>query len=179
MYNAIYLACGDSVFSRTRTWTNTRFYKKENINKSWLAENGSYFRASKKMVNSLENQHWKFHQQALLSNHFWLLPWWICHSFWVGPCLPNNFNHQIYPSDLPVLFLIIDFYQLHLPVLLAESYIVFTLKMEMVKSGLEKIFLKFLQEDYFPLLHKSVQNHKFSNKKKLSSRMEGFQNKFF
>ena len=35
----------------------------------------------------------------------------------------------------------------------------------MVKSGLEKIFLKFLHEgDYFPLLHKSAQNHKFSNK---------------
>ena len=111
------------------------------------------------MVDSLENQHWKFHQQALLSNHFWLLPWWICHSFWVGPCLPNKFNHQIYPSDLPVLFLIIDFYQLHLPVLLAVSYIVFTLKMEMVKSGLEKFFLKFLHAgDYIPSFHK------FSNK---------------
>ena len=60
---------------------------------------------------------------------------------------------------------------------LTESYIVFTLKMEsvskntifglkmMVKSGLEKIFLKFLHAgDYFSLLHKSVQNHKFSNK---------------
>ena len=36
---------------------------------------------------------------------------------------------------------------------------------KMVKSGLEKIFLKFLYaEDYFPLLHKSAQNHKFSNK---------------
>ena len=35
----------------------------------------------------------------------------------------------------------------------------------MVKSGLEKIFLKFLRVgDYFPLLHKSAQNHKFSNK---------------
>ena len=34
----------------------------------------------------------------------------------------------------------------------------------MVKSGLEKIFLKFLHAgDYFPLLHKSAQNHKFSN----------------
>ena len=33
------------------------------------------------------------------------------------------------------------------------------------KSGLEKIFLKFLHAgDYFSLLHKSVQNHKFSNK---------------
>ena len=31
----------------------------------------------------------------------------------------------------------------------------------MVKSGLEKIFLKFLHAgDYFSLLHKSVQNHK-------------------
>ena len=59
---------------------------------------------------------------------------------------------------------------------LTDSYIVFTLKMEsvskntifglkmMVKSGLEKIFLKFLHAgDYFPLLHKSAQNHKFSN----------------
>ena len=36
---------------------------------------------------------------------------------------------------------------------------IFGLKM-MVKSGLEKIFLKFL---HFPLLHKSAQNHKFSN----------------
>ena len=61
---------------------------------------------------------------------------------------------------------------------LTESYIVFTLKMEsvsrntifdvkmMVKSGLEKVFLKFLHAgDYFTLLHKSAQNHKFSNKK--------------
>ena len=41
---------------------------------------------------------------------------------------------------------------------------IFGLKM-IVKSGLEKIFLKFLHaEDYFPLLHKSAQNHKFSNK---------------
>ena len=60
---------------------------------------------------------------------------------------------------------------------LTDSYIVFTLKMEsvskntifglkmMAKSGLEKIFLKFLHAgDYFPLLHKSAQNHKFSNK---------------
>ena len=60
---------------------------------------------------------------------------------------------------------------------LTESYIVFTLKMKsvsentffvlkmMVKSGLEKIFLKFLHAGgYFPLLHKSAQNHKFSNK---------------
>ena len=60
---------------------------------------------------------------------------------------------------------------------LTDSYVVFTLKMEsvskntifglkmMVKSGLEKIFLKFLHAgDYFPLLHKSAQNHKFSNK---------------
>jgi hypothetical protein len=60
---------------------------------------------------------------------------------------------------------------------LTDSYIVFTLKMEsvskntifglkrMVKSGLEKIFLKFLHAgDYFPLLHKSAQSHKFSNK---------------
>ena len=60
---------------------------------------------------------------------------------------------------------------------LTESCIVFTLKMEsvpknsifglkmMVKSGLEKIFLKYLHAgDYFPLLHKSAQNYKFSNK---------------
>ena len=34
----------------------------------------------------------------------------------------------------------------------------------MVKSSLEKIFLKFLHAgDNFPLLHKSAQNHKFSN----------------
>ena len=57
-----------------------------------------------------------------------------------------------------------------------DSYIVFTFKMEsvsentifglkmVVKSGLEKIFLKFLQaRDYFPLLN-CAQNHKFSNK---------------
>ena len=60
---------------------------------------------------------------------------------------------------------------------LPDSYISFTLKMEsvykntifglkmMVKSGLEKIYLKFLHAgDYFPLLHKTAQNHKFSNK---------------
>ena len=35
----------------------------------------------------------------------------------------------------------------------------------MVKSGLERIFLKFLHAgEYFPLLHKSAQNHKFSYK---------------
>jgi hypothetical protein len=35
----------------------------------------------------------------------------------------------------------------------------------MLKSGLEKIFLKFLHPgDFFPLLHKSAQNQKFSNK---------------
>ena len=51
---------------------------------------------------------------------------------------------------------------------------IFGLKM-MVKSGLEKVFLKFLHAgDYFPLLHKNAQIHKFSN-----SFMEGFQNKFF
>ena len=70
---------------------------------------------------------------------------------------------------------------------LTDSYISFTIKMEsvskntifglkmMVKSGWEKTFLKFLHAiagDYFPLLHKSAQNHK-------SSRMEGFQNNFF
>ena len=35
----------------------------------------------------------------------------------------------------------------------------------MVKSGLEKIFFKFLHAgDYFPLLHKSAQDQNFSNK---------------
>ena len=70
---------------------------------------------------------------------------------------------------------------------LTDSYIVFTLKMEsvsknmifglkmMVKSGLENFFLKFLHAgDYFPLLHKSAQNHKFSNKNNYLS----FQNNF-
>ena len=60
---------------------------------------------------------------------------------------------------------------------LTNSYIIFTFKMEsvskntifglkmMVKSGLEKIFLKFLHAgDYFLLLHKCAQIHKFSNK---------------
>ena len=68
-------------------------------------------------------------------------------------------------------------YHLPLDTFLTDSYIVFTLKMEsvskntsvglkmMVKSVLEKIFLKFLHAgDYFPLLLKSAQNHKFSNK---------------
>ena len=41
---------------------------------------------------------------------------------------------------------------------------IFGLKM-IVKSGLEKIFLKFLRAgDYFSILHKSALNHKFSNK---------------
>ena len=41
---------------------------------------------------------------------------------------------------------------------------IFGLKM-IGKSGQEKIFLKFLHAvDYFPLHHKSAQNHKFSNK---------------
>ena len=60
---------------------------------------------------------------------------------------------------------------------LTDSCIAFTLKMKsvskttifglkmMVKSGLEKIILKFLHAgDHFPLLHKSARNHKFSNK---------------
>ena len=35
----------------------------------------------------------------------------------------------------------------------------------MVKSGLEKVFFKFLHAgDHFPFLYKSAQNHKFSNK---------------
>ena len=75
---------------------------------------------------------------------------------------------------------------------LTDSYIIFTLEMESVpkntifglkmilKSGLEKIFLKFLYaREYFFLLHKSVQNHKFSSKNQPSSFVEGFQNKFF
>ena len=41
---------------------------------------------------------------------------------------------------------------------------VFGLKM-MVKSGLKEIFLELLHVgDYFPLLQKNAQNHKFSNK---------------
>ena len=41
---------------------------------------------------------------------------------------------------------------------------IFGLKM-ILKSGLEKIFLKFLHAvDYFSLLHNSAQNHKFSDK---------------
>ena len=60
---------------------------------------------------------------------------------------------------------------------LTDSYIGSTLKMESVpkntifglkvtvKSGLEKIFLIYLHAgDYFLLLYKSAQNHKFSNK---------------
>ena len=60
---------------------------------------------------------------------------------------------------------------------MTDLYIVFTLKMEsvskntifglkmMVKSGLEKIFLKFFHAgQYFHLLQRSAQNHKFSNK---------------
>ena len=71
---------------------------------------------------------------------------------------------------------------------LADSYIVFTLKMEsvskntifgikmMMKSGLEKIFLKFLHAgDYLPSLHKSAQNHKFSNKNNHLSEWRGFE----
>ena len=74
---------------------------------------------------------------------------------------------------------------------LTDSYIVFTLKMEseskntifglkmMVKSGLEKIFLKFLHaRDYFPLLHKSAQNHKFSNKNNYLPAWRDFKKKF-
>ena len=48
-----------------------------------------------------------------------------------------------------------------------------------VKSGLEKIFLKFLQTgDYFSLLHKSVQNHKFINKNDHLSAWRDFKIKF-
>ena len=50
---------------------------------------------------------------------------------------------------------------------------IFDLKM-MVKSGLEKIFLKFFHAgNYFLLLRKSVQNLKFSNKNRPSSLVEG------
>ena len=35
----------------------------------------------------------------------------------------------------------------------------------MVKSGLKNIFFKYFHAgDYFPLLHKSAQNHNFTNK---------------
>ena len=60
---------------------------------------------------------------------------------------------------------------------LTDSYIIFTLKMGsvpenaifgqkmIVKSGLEKTSLKFLHlGEYSSLVHKSVQNHKFSKK---------------
>ena len=50
---------------------------------------------------------------------------------------------------------------------------IFGLKM-MVKSGLE-IFLKYLHAgDYFPLLHKSAQNHEFSNKNPAYSKNHKF-----
>ena len=75
---------------------------------------------------------------------------------------------------------------------LTNSYIPFTLKMEsvskstifglkmMVKSGLEKICLKFLHaRDYFPLLHKSAQNHKFSNKNDYLPAWRDFKINFF
>ena len=74
---------------------------------------------------------------------------------------------------------------------LTDSCIIFTLKMEsvskttifglrmMVKSGLEKIFFKFLHVgDYFPLLHKSAQNHKFSNKHNYLSAWRDFKINF-
>ena len=49
----------------------------------------------------------------------------------------------------------------------------------MVQSGLEKIFLKFLHAgDYFLLLHKSDQNHKFSNKNDMVSAWRNFKNIF-
>ena len=73
-------------------------------------------------------------------------------------------SSQTYPSSINTSYL-------------TDSDIIFTLKMEsvskntifglkmMVKSGLEKIFFKFLHAgDYFSLLHKSVQNHKCSDK---------------
>ena len=74
---------------------------------------------------------------------------------------------------------------------LTDSYIVFTLKMEsvskntifglimMVKSGLEKMFLKFLHAgDHFLLLHKNAQNHKFSNENNYFPAWRGFKIKF-
>ena len=47
------------------------------------------------------------------------------------------------------------------------------------KSGLEKILLKFLQGgDYFSLIHKSVQNHKFIDKNNHLSAWRDFKTKF-
>ena len=70
---------------------------------------------------------------------------------------------------------------------MTDSYIIFTLKMEsvskdtifglkmMVKSGLEKIFLKFLHAgDYFPSF---IKVPKITNSVIKSSCMEGFQKK--
>ena len=55
---------------------------------------------------------------------------------------------------------------------------IFGLKM-MVESGLEKIFLKFLHAgDYFSLLYRSVQNHKFSNKNNHSPAWSDFKINF-
>ena len=49
----------------------------------------------------------------------------------------------------------------------------------MVKSRLEKIFLKFLHVgDYFPLLYNSAQNHKFSNKNNYLPAWRDFKNIF-
>ena len=74
---------------------------------------------------------------------------------------------------------------------LTNSNIFFTLKIEsvsiitmfglkmMVKSGLVKTFLKFLHAgDYFPLLHKSAQNHKFSYKNNYLSAWKNFKTIF-
>ena len=95
-----------------------------------------------------------------------------CSVFKVNQCcniLQHNGEKKKFRSSILEFFLFNTSY-------LTDSYIVFTLKMEsvskntifglkmMVKSGLEKIFLKFLHAgNYFPLLHKSGQNHKFSN----------------
>ena len=48
-----------------------------------------------------------------------------------------------------------------------------------MKSGVEKIFLKFLHAgDYFRLLHKTIQNHKFSNKNNMVCAWRNFKNIF-
>ena len=74
---------------------------------------------------------------------------------------------------------------------LTDSYIIFTLKMEsvskatifglkmMVKSGLEKISLKFLHAGhYFRFLHKNAQNLKFSNENDRVRAWRKFENIF-
>ena len=41
----------------------------------------------------------------------------ICDISGLSMSLPNNFNHQIYPSNLPVIFVFRSFYQSNLPVI--------------------------------------------------------------